>query len=662
MKKPWYQALVEFIKISVPVLAGGYAFLQFLGIDIKFITISVRVVIAILLIVFYTIIFLLLKFKKVKWLDKQGQLITLKSVKGLLPFLLLTIFFIWIHPIINRFSKNGTYKAENVRIVKPLFDSTDNRFKVIIMPFDKECEYLNTTYDIGKVIARRLQELNLKDTLNLDIRYLGDSISLSNFTSEKADSILKFHHGNQIIYGYYSLKSCEGGNSDKVCFNYRTNGIYASSIKRISKLDYKMVEVDGLESLRKGSGQEDIEYVIYSIAALVKINYRQYDQAISKYQKIKNYEDNEELLFQIGSCYISLGDDFNGIKVFEKIIQKNPYHENALKTLGFVYYINEKYDKALEYLHRAIALNGEDISTLNTLAGLSFNKRNYGAAKNYFLKILSIQPNSEYANLNLGRVFISEANYTEAQRFIMKAINLNPNNAEAWGELGVTHTNRNELEQSIFCYKNSIIIDSSSALIWSYLGKNYLEMKKIDSAKFCFERSLSRDSSILQTWLGLGKVYYLMHNKKEAFAHFNRTVLYDKNYQLGWYNLGVFYSDYEEYEKAEQCFMKVISIGTFFMYNEDLYKYLGLVHIKLRNFKAGIKDYEKVIQLNPKDAKTLYNISCLYSIQRDKEKALKSLASAIRLNYRFKREARYNFDFGWLWDDQDFRTLTDNPI
>ena len=103
--------------------------------------------------------------------------------------------------------------------------------------------------------------LNDLDTLNLITHYFNDSLNFENFNEKQADSLMKYHHANQIIYGYYSLRQCEAGDSDKICFNYLTDADRWNLGKKQFKTDYVMIDMAGIDALRNGVGQEDIEYV-----------------------------------------------------------------------------------------------------------------------------------------------------------------------------------------------------------------------------------------------------------------------------------------------------------------------------------------------------------------------------------------------------------------
>ena len=67
---------------------------------------------------------------------------------------------------------------------------------------------------------------------------------------------------------------------------------------------------------------------------------------------------------------------------------------------------------------------------------------------------------------------------------------------------------------------------------------------------------------------------------------------------------------------------------------------------------------EKDIEIDPNNATTFFNVACIYSLKGEKEKALNNLKKAIDLDESFQKKARKDEDFKSLWDDNDFKKIT----
>ena len=74
-------------------------------------------------------------------------------------------------------------------------------------------------------------------------------------------------------------------------------------------------------------------------------------------------------------------------------------------------------------------------------------------------------------------------------------------------------------------------------------------------------------------------------------------------------------------------------------------------------YEFALKALEKAIELEPDFAPGWYNLACVYSNKRDKEKTLFNLKNAIELDEYFKEQAKEDKDFENLWADDEFKKL-----
>ena len=64
------------------------------------------------------------------------------------------------------------------------------------------------------------------------------------------------------------------------------------------------------------------------------------------------------------------------------------------------------------------------------------------------------------------------------------------------------------------------------------------------------------------------------------------------------------------------------------------YKKSGIEKFKDFDYEGAIEDFEKVLELKPKDAAVHFNIACAYSLTENKEKAFDHLSKAVSLGFK----------------------------
>ncbi len=408
MSKPKLQIVYEDFRSIILGISFIGGLLGAISSSISLINFRSALFITLFVIFIWFLLLILFKIRFIKWKCSNGQLITIKELnkKTILP-ILGALIILWA-PIIFYYFSKPLSTALTKKIYKPVFDRADARFKILVLPFDKECSYQGMSpQDIGKVISKRLEELNHKDTLNLIARFYDDSINLVNFTIQKADSVMKYHHADQIIYGSYSSKQCEGGTSDKICFNYLTDTSKLKILAKPDKVDYNMIDMPSLEALRNGKGQEDIDYVIYTIAGVSSLE-KTPRKALRLFRQITHFEIKYEIQNYLAFCYLGINDINNAEEAITKSLKISPSNTEGAKGIGFYFLTSENYYKAKEYYEKAIKIDSNDVAVLNNLS-TAYTHLSDSAKRRFLLeKALKIDSNNVVTLINLGIKFLLE--------------------------------------------------------------------------------------------------------------------------------------------------------------------------------------------------------------------------------------------------------------
>jgi len=83
----------------------------------------------------------------------------------------------------------------------------------------------------------------------------------------------------------------------------------------------------------------------------------------------------------------------------------------------------------------------------------------------------------------------------------------------------------------------------------------------------------------------------------------------------------------------------------------------GLAYANLGEYQQAIKDYNKTIELNPKDGNTYYNRSCAYSLIGNSDRSIQDLSEAIKLDSKYSDMAKTDNDFDKIRNTPSFKRL-----
>lgn len=107
--------------------------------------------------------------------------------------------------------------------------------------------------------------------------------------------------------------------------------------------------------------------------ALTRKKMGQFDKAFSCYQKVLDLtpDDAEDVLYNIGVICKDMHHHADSIWFFEKVVENNPDHVQALNNLGYLYHLEREVDKAIATYQKLIALDHNATMAAHMLAALT---------------------------------------------------------------------------------------------------------------------------------------------------------------------------------------------------------------------------------------------------------------------------------------------------
>jgi len=304
-------------------------------------------------------------------------------------------------------------------------------------------------------------------------------------------------------------------------------GLYEKSLrylKTAEKVDSKNPDVH----LMKGSAQMIIG--------------KESDALIS-FRKAVKYAGSEidDILYQIGSTYVQIGNIPKAIYYFEKTIRANPYNDLALYDLGFFYdqennliksieYYNkyldidpfnqyvwfnlgtvynksEAHDRAIEAYEFAYALDSEFHMALFNIGNALANAENYSEAIEKYKEFLAIEPANDEAYCYIGECFLNLEDYVQSHEFYIRAIELNKDNDTAWFGIGLILWIEQNFEASLKFIKKAIKIDGENSEYWLTLGKINKDFNDKKNAVSALKKAARIEVENIEIWLTWTDLY-----------------------------------------------------------------------------------------------------------------------------------------------------------
>ena len=281
-------------------------------------------------------------------------------------------------------------------------------------------------------------------------------------------------------------------------------------------------------------------------------------------------------------------------------------------------------------------------------------------ASGYFTKSTYLNPRDTAAYIENGNVNLEMHNLDVAIRNFSKANELDPANTDVIKnlvtlyfnyhlykkslDLAVKCTTCGNLDKTIaLCYYNLEDLPSAEKLLLKIvpknptdaqltytLGKLYSDMELNAKAIPFYLKAIALDTNKTNWLYEVGMLYYMTNNYKNAVVYFNKakdhgfTVTMDFND-----NLGHAYIYSGEFEKGEKLLLEIIAKKRG---DKDLLRDMAFIYYKFKLYDDALNYYQKLMELDMKDAKALYAAGLCFQRKGDKERGEQMCDRAIELD------------------------------
>lgn len=288
-------------------------------------------------------------------------------------------------------------------------------------------------------------------------------------------------------------------------------------------------------------------------------------------------EDTQEFKEIMARTLFGLGKYKDSEKLFNELIDDNPFSKYYWNALASAQFMNEDYSNSIQSSEFAIAIDPNDADSIFAKANALYHLDNYEKAYEYYQRYLELVPDDEYGLLHQGTCLINMAKIDDAVDVLTKARQI----AEEVDDEGNT---------------SPCLCD-----IYTELGFALNEQGKTDEALHCLELADNLDCDHSQIEVVKGHVLLSAERFEEADKHFKLAVKNSSNQHLTIMRIAVSYFDNKHIETT----YNILS---------DLYKttppdynlgfaYMALCCLDMKKYDEFLKYLKIACQRNPSECK-----------------------------------------------------------
>ena len=299
----------------------------------------------------------------------------------------------------------------------------------------------------------------------------------------------------------------------------------------------KVEEADDFfrEQMREVMPDEQMDYV-YDVANIFS-DYNVHEKAMEWMARSQG-DDSDDFKELMARTLFGLGKYKDSERIFNELIDHDPYSIRYWNALASVQFMNEDYHAAITSSEYAIAIDPNDAESLLSKANSLYSLGNYESALEYFRKYSVIMDEDEFGYLHQGTCLINLDRFEEAILVLEKAEYLaeddSPYLPEICQELAFAYTETKQPERALYYIDKTKDMDCDHVNMEIIRGHVYLASQRPEEAEEAFKTALRLSDNSQKTMLRIIVSLYdnrYVHTSYVLLKNFFRHV--DKDWKEG---------------------------------------------------------------------------------------------------------------------------------
>ncbi len=246
------------------------------------------------------------------------------------------------------------------------------------------------------------------------------------------------------------------------------------------------------------------------------------------------------------------GDLIGASQEYENIINQMPDHFDALHLLGVVASQQGMYEKAEEYIRKAIAINPSAVAFYINLGIALKNQKKYAESVEVYSKALSLDDKDPGIYYNLANLQMLMGDFESAENGFSNVIKLVPEYADAHSGLGKCCIKLFKFDIAVEAFSNAIKLDPNNSGHFLDLAIAYKELEDYENAIINAKIAIDKNNGVSEAYNVLASIYSLQKKYSEATEIVEKGLSLNSQDSDCLCTLGVIYLHQGKFEKSYQ--------------------------------------------------------------------------------------------------------------
>jgi len=381
-------------------------------------------------------------------------------------------------------------------------------------------------------------------------------------------------------------------------------------------------------------------------------NFEAYDLYLKGRSAMRGQQDVKNIQTAIGYYEQALKKDANFALAYAGVAEASlvMYHEKKDSFWS---------QKALAAAQQAERLN-DNLPEVHFSLGDVYTASGKGAeAVSELNRALQLAPNSDDGYRGLGRAYLALGQKDRGLEAYQKAIELNPYYWVNYNYAGQAYAGLGQYDKALAAFQRIIELEPDNSFGYLNAGSMYFRQGKYDQCIPFFQKALQIQPHPM-TYSNLGTAFFFLKRYAESVPMFEKAVEMNQDDPMFMGNLADAYRWYNQIDKANATYDKAIALGFKQLQvnprDANVLDQLSLYYAKKGDAIHAMDFIRRARAINPTDVSMIYDEAVVDTLGGRSEEALKTLREALHKGYSVK-EAQADPELTGLQTNPGFAKL-----
>jgi tetratricopeptide (TPR) repeat protein len=322
---------------------------------------------------------------------------------------------------------------------------------------------------------------------------------------------------------------------------------------------------------------------------------------------------------------------------------QNRDSSNAVLQRAIIAKQERRIQYALNLFEKAVSYDTTNIAALSEMGAYGIETKNYRHAVDAYTRWYNLDPSNEATFQQLATLYFNLGRHKDALTFTEKWEKLHKDKPMHY-IVGMSNYYLENYPQAINRLLYAAETDTANAVLYYTIGRSYLEMERYKQAIPYYQKAANVDQKNARYVYEMAMVYYAIPDDKNAIAMFELAA------QRGWVqnadyyeSLAYCYMNIADFAKATECLEKSLEKRPFSI---TVRYALAEAQYKGGQYQLAIANWDKVLEIDNKNARSLYMIGMCYQKMGQKDKGMALCDKAIEMDPSLNSLKQKKMDMG----------------